>query len=208
MNVTISPELEEAREQNHPVDASLGGDNAFYLGHCGVVDHRPPYAMCMKHVADRKEGRLDSRWAACSAAVGNKTCAAIKLRKEELAAGKALYYVPRSRMRELAAEREEESNSRFARLLEGGKRTVERAVKAVKAAIKPETPKKDARPDDLFAPAKDGFAEAITRAAAKEAEKPAPTPKVKAEPSPSKPAAPAVKLPTGGLMALAKKRAA
>jgi len=199
MNIINSPELEEARNQGFPVGASAGGDNALYLGHCGVVDHRPPYAMCLRHIEDRKEGRLDSRWAACSAAIGNKTCGALKLRKEEIAADKALYYIPRMMIREAATARQADGDSRFARLLEGGKRTVERAVNAVKAAVKKEPPKQEAKPDDMFAASKDGFAEAITRAVAVSMaiEKPV---------APKKEAV-VIKPPSGGLLALARKRA-
>jgi len=193
MNIDISPELQEARNQKFLVTASCGGDNAFYLGHCGVVDHRPPYAMCLKHIADRKEGRLDPRWAACSAAVGNKTCAALKLRKEEIAADQALYFVPRSRVQEMAAERDSASNERFARIAAGGKRS----------GGKPQRKAAEPKQESIGAAIGEAncFAEAITRAVAVSTaiEKPV---------APKK-ETPEIKPPTGGgLMALARARKA
>lgn len=183
------PELEVARRQEHPLSASEGGDNVYYLDHCAVVSHRPAYCVCLKRIKERKDGRLESSASECSAAIGKKTCPAMGLLEEEVAAGKALYFIPRELMRSTNDERIEDTNERFSKM-----RPSKESAAGVKKP-KP-TPEKVTKPDDLFAQS-GGYAEVITLVAAKEAEKPV---------EPKTPfVAPAVRKPSGGLMAVAKQ---
>lgn len=208
MEIEITPELEWARKQAFPVDASRGGDNAFYLPQCSTVQHRPGYCMCLKLIEDRKDGRLSATYAACSAAIGNKTCPALKLRKQEVTTGNALFYVPRAYIQEQNEIRDAEANEKFGKMYEGhsGKREGrasarkgELNVTAARSNVGKTTMapvKKEPKTDDLFSAAP-GYSDAITRAVEAEAKKPEPEvkPVVKAS------------APTGGLAALAKKMA-
>lgn len=89
----------------YPAEASEQGCNAFYLDNCEHVGHRPAYAACLKKVDDRKSGRLAPQYSDCSAAIGRKDCRAAKMRKEELAEGRAIYFINRQKMQAFHQER-------------------------------------------------------------------------------------------------------
>jgi hypothetical protein len=97
MSRNIIPIFEDT--EVYPVEASATGNNAYYH-HCDQVGHTAPYASCLKHVADRKNGKLDSIFSDCSAAIGRKDCPAIKMCQQEKDAGKALFFVNRAKQRE------------------------------------------------------------------------------------------------------------
>ena len=61
----------------------------------------------MRRIADRKEGRLITNEAQCSAAIGNRACPALAMKKEEKQAGHAIYYVNRIKMRQNQEENAE-----------------------------------------------------------------------------------------------------
>lgn len=82
---------------------SAKGNNAYYF-RCEEVQHSTPYCVCLKHIADRKNGRLDSIYSTCSAAIGRKDCPALAMQAREKEAGKAIYFVNRRKMREFYAE--------------------------------------------------------------------------------------------------------
>lgn len=92
-------------DEQYPAEMSASGDNAYYIEQCSVVGHRPAYASCLCKVADRKEGRLQAAYAECSAAIGKKMCPAQRMRKEELAEGKAIYFISRIKLRAYSDER-------------------------------------------------------------------------------------------------------
>jgi glutaredoxin 2 len=87
-------EVNEAKE-DIPVVDSMRGDNTHYIG-CDVRGARQNYAVCLHRNKAFEEDRLDSKSCVdCQRAIVGKYCPALALRKEEEAAGKALYYVPR-----------------------------------------------------------------------------------------------------------------
>lgn len=83
----------------YDVEVSASGDNAYCIDLCSVVGHRPPYAACLKKIAERKHGRLASQYSECSAAIGKKECPAMKLRDKETAKGQAIYFINRIKLR-------------------------------------------------------------------------------------------------------------
>lgn len=87
-------------EEVYPIEKSADCTNAFYCDFCSSAGYRPNYASCLRRIADRKEGRLNTNEAACSAAIGNRTCAALAMKKEEKQAGHSLYYINRVKMRQ------------------------------------------------------------------------------------------------------------
>lgn len=78
-----------------PVSRSADRDN-FYFHYCDQLGQQAHYMVCLHKIEERKEGRLKSVWAECSAAIGNKQCPALAMRKEELRVGKAIYFVPKT----------------------------------------------------------------------------------------------------------------
>lgn len=86
-------------DETYPVTASASGRNAYHF-RCEAVGHCAPYASCLKKIEDRKQGRLETIYATCSAEIGRRDCPAQAMRKEELAKGTAIYYLDRVKMRE------------------------------------------------------------------------------------------------------------
>jgi hypothetical protein len=92
-------------EMVYPPKMSEGGINAYYLDDCAVVGHRPNYAVCLNKVnALKRDGTL--RGSECETAIRHKTCKALALRKEELKAGRAIYFVHRDKLRAFNEERD------------------------------------------------------------------------------------------------------
>jgi hypothetical protein len=86
-------------EMVYPPKMSEGGINAYYLDDCAVVGHRPNYAVCLnKANALKRDGTLHG--SECETAIRCKTCKALALRKEELEAGRAIYFVHRDKLQE------------------------------------------------------------------------------------------------------------
>lgn len=77
----------------YPASASEGGDNAYYLRGCEVVQRSPAYASCLYKIAEKDAGRTSELHGECHNAGGR--CAARAMRDEERLQGKALYYFPR-----------------------------------------------------------------------------------------------------------------
>ena len=94
-------------EEVYPISQSADGSNAYYCDFCNHAGYRPNYASCLRRIADRKEGRLISNEAQCSAAIGNRVCPALAMKKEEKQAGHAIYYVNRVKMRQNQEENAE-----------------------------------------------------------------------------------------------------
>lgn len=89
--------LEEVnRDVTIPVEASADGKRNAWMIHCGVVQHVKAYCVCIHLCKQRKEGRLPTQYSDCSAAIGKKECPALKMRKEELAEGHAIYFRERN----------------------------------------------------------------------------------------------------------------
>lgn len=106
-------------DEVYPVEASGLGINAYHVPGCGVVGHQPAYAACLKKIADRKNGRLPTHLAECSAAIGKKECPAQKLRKEELEKGYAIYFINRPKLRAFHEGIAAESLPKIAALIAG-----------------------------------------------------------------------------------------
>lgn len=98
----------------YPAEASEQGCNAYYLPGCEIAGHRPAYAACLKKIADRKNGRLNSSVAECSAAIGKKECPAQRMRKEEIVEGRAIYFINRNKLRSFQQYQSEMEQQRWA----------------------------------------------------------------------------------------------
>lgn len=79
-------------QDEYPLDASRGGCNTVFH-HCDVYQGRPSYASCLTVMDQAMEGKNFDLRPECHKAVANKTCPAMKLRKAELQAGRALFFV-------------------------------------------------------------------------------------------------------------------
>ena len=99
---------------------SASKDNAYYVPYCTHAQHSPPYAACLCRIAERKHGRLETR-PDCSAAIGRKDCPALALRKQELDAGKAIFFVSRTELNERMRLEAEESGQRVAEMVALGR---------------------------------------------------------------------------------------
>lgn len=109
-------------DETYPVEASESGDNAFYMNGCDAVGGRPNYAACLAKCAARKKGRLSELYSECSAAIGGKRCPALEMRKQEIAAGKALYFISRPKLKAFNQYRRRMEVEAWTQLSQNGKR--------------------------------------------------------------------------------------
>lgn len=201
---------EKHMDMTLPPEVSKSSDNAYYSAFCNEVGYRPSYAVCLHKIEQRKEGRLDTVWSECSAAIGAKRCPALRMAREEKDKGQAMFFMSRQEIQEQNAIREAAANEKFTRMMETGhvssrrKTYSEKDFAPVPKVERPYVPKaapaaapkaKDA--DEMIATG--GFAEAITRSLAKPAAAPVerkievaapvkkPEPAVKPEVKPVKP---------------------
>ena len=87
--------------EENSLDASRSGNNTVYH-HCDIYQGRPSYASCL-HVMDHAaEGKHEDLRPECHKAYREGTCPAMKMRRAELKAGRALFFVD---YRKLVAER-------------------------------------------------------------------------------------------------------
>lgn len=98
---------------SHPIEASESGQNAHYCDHCNHAGHKPSYAACLHKIKLRKSGRLNTIWSDCSAAIGRKDCQALAMRKQEIDAGKALFFIDRAKLLEVARLNASVTGSRY-----------------------------------------------------------------------------------------------
>jgi Uri superfamily endonuclease len=87
--------IEIVPQEDRPIEDSANGKTNAFSHYCGSVMHSKNYAVCLHLIEERKQGRLNPQYADCSATIGKKVCPALAMRKEEIAAGKALYFVER-----------------------------------------------------------------------------------------------------------------
>lgn len=80
------------RKTNHPPEASRSGVNQYYH-HCKAVKVSRHYGVCLFTIEAYERGQ-ELKETACVKALTKGTCPAMKMRQEELKAGKALYYIP------------------------------------------------------------------------------------------------------------------
>lgn len=79
----------------YPPAASAGGDNAFYLSGCDIVQRSPAYASCLFKMAELKAGRRPEIYRDCHEAIEARRCKAVEMRQEEELKGQAIYFFPR-----------------------------------------------------------------------------------------------------------------
>lgn len=89
-----------ARQPEYPPQQSMGGINAYNFA-CKPIGYSPGYCVCLHKIAayERDDGKLAS-YPECEKAIRNNDCPALKMRAEEQAAGKALYFLDRNLLRE------------------------------------------------------------------------------------------------------------
>lgn len=170
----------------YPAEASEQGINAYYLDNCEHVGHRPAYCACLKKVADRKNGRLASHLSDCSAAIGRKDCRAAKMRKEELAEGRAIYFINRLKLRSFMQYQSEMEQQRWASM-SFGKDDKKKAPKPRMVAEAPKAP--PAEPKHFLDMNTGSYADAINAALKPVAPEPAAL-ALKPAPQPQAPVAP------------------
>ena len=90
----IATEVEELLAL-HP-EASASGHNAYYH-YCDAVEHFSPYCACVNKIAAHTEKKLSATFAECATAISGKRCPAVSMRKQELEAGVAMFYISRSK---------------------------------------------------------------------------------------------------------------
>ena len=78
-----------------PPTASEGGDNAYYLRGCEVVQRSPSYASCLWKIREIEAGRVTPMNSDCAGA--GSRCQAREMRQQEQLQGAALYYFPRKK---------------------------------------------------------------------------------------------------------------
>jgi hypothetical protein len=77
------------------IDVSASGKNALTLS-CTALGQSMSYAACLNRISVVKgSARMPADWAPCNTALGCRQCVAEKMRDEEIAAGRALYFVAR-----------------------------------------------------------------------------------------------------------------
>ena len=92
-------EAVKARQPDYPPEQSMGGVNTFSHG-CLVVGYSPGYCVCLHKIAAfERDGDL-KQYPECGKAISFSTCPALKMRAEEREAGKALYFIDRTLLRE------------------------------------------------------------------------------------------------------------
>ncbi len=156
-------------EEIYPLEKSMSGTNAFYIADCDVVGHTAAYCACLKRVADRQNGRLSELYASCGVAIDRKSCRAAKLRKEEIAAGKALYYISRAKLQ----AHEASENAAFAASISSRKIATPSMPTSVPYTSSRHSSYKPSKPASVVTPSleQNGFAAAINIAMQEEAVK-------------------------------------
>lgn len=76
-----------------PAEASKSGRNAFYHS-CPLLNRRASYAVCLHTIDAAKDGRLPES-CECGPHIGRKLCDALKMREQEEAAGRSLFFQER-----------------------------------------------------------------------------------------------------------------
>jgi hypothetical protein len=80
-----------------PIESSADGKRNAFHHHCAIVQGNKPYAVCLHLCEKRKQKALPVIYSDCSAAIGRKACPALKMRKEEIEKGHAIYFKERLR---------------------------------------------------------------------------------------------------------------
>lgn len=182
-------------DEAYPVEASAGSDNAYYVEQCTIVGHKPAYAACLRKIQKVQGGSNDAP-VECVGAIGWKTCSALALRNIELSKGRAVFYIPRTKLQTIMRSQEELSAPKAANLLASMSNRDERKRRQREAVTEQKPTKPTVAPPakepDLLAGVGDSYAAAINRAIQAEssqspsAQESAPTPS-SVEPTTAKP---------------------
>jgi hypothetical protein len=160
------------RQPTYPPEQSAAGINTFTVKGCKAVGHTPGYCVCLNKIKAFERDKALTSYPECERAISSKACPALDMRREEQTAGKALYFIDRTLLREEMDKAFASSSARFAPTKTAP------ASKPVAATPKPVAP--TPAPKSSFAE-EDGYAAAIN-AAIKEAAQPAPAPVPTPEP--------------------------
>lgn len=175
-NETNAEVVKVEERKVHPPIASRGGDNAFYLKGCPIVQHQPSYAACLFKIEEIEAGRPENVInKECECAIRGNGCPALNMRQDEQLAGQALYYFPRQFIR----------NQVITNLTPASE--IPKPTNFNKSRVKPallSVPKKNDDVKDDEPVQEDGYAAAINAALKEAAEPVKPQPK----PVPQKPA--------------------
>jgi hypothetical protein len=111
-------EIYRTDESGNPysLDKSESGTNAFYFDDCTIVGRTAAYCVCMKRLSESKRGEISEMNSSCGDAINHNTCKAARMRREEVAAGHALYYVSRARINAKYETRQLELHEKIASL--------------------------------------------------------------------------------------------
>lgn len=88
-----------ARQPDYPPEQSMGGINAYNFS-CKPVGYSPGYCVCLHKIAAFERDSKLAAYPECEKNIRNKDCPALRMRAEERAAGKALYFIDRQLLRE------------------------------------------------------------------------------------------------------------
>lgn len=111
MVICQEEKMEFIDETIYPPEVSAGGINAFYMPGCDHVGHRPSYAICLNKIMHyERNGKLDDLHG-CGQQISSKLCPALKLRAEEKAAGKAIYFIHREKLQAFKSEQDQQQRA-------------------------------------------------------------------------------------------------
>jgi hypothetical protein len=85
--------MEPITIENLPVETSKSGKNSFYHA-CPLLNRRASYAVCLHTIDAAEDDRLPET-CECSPHIGRGHCDALKMRKQEEEAGRALFFQER-----------------------------------------------------------------------------------------------------------------
>jgi hypothetical protein len=183
-----------ARQSEYPPQQSGAGTNTYTIM-CSVVGWRPGYCVCLAKIGAYERDHHLKSYPDCERGIRNKDCPALELRREEVTAGKALYYVDRQLLREEMDRRFDAMQNSYAPARARSK-PVSPAISAAPVSTSPAKPKDKPVPTPVRQPVvpqfDDGGYAAAINAAIRQSAAPAvpiapvtkPEPKV-ADPSPS-----------------------
>jgi len=115
--------MSQSAEQEliYPIEKSASGKNA-YFHFCDIRGSKPSYAVCLHIIKAREEGRTQGEdFADCARACNRGECNAFKMRAEEIAAGRSLYYIERTNINPANTRSEKEAQEQALLVGEKGK---------------------------------------------------------------------------------------
>jgi hypothetical protein len=139
-----------------PIADSENSKTNAYSHYCNSVMHSKNYAVCLHLIKQRKSGRLDIRYADCSASIGKKICPALAMRKEEIAENRSIYF--KERIKHMGESFMDAATDLIGTI---GAKVTKTIAKIDKSPV--------TKKDD-FQPSKDGYSTAINNALSKKVE--------------------------------------